>query len=177
MSNNLWLFSRSTKLLIDELKESEAGKIQTDGCLGNRCSETETELDNLSTNVRSDGSFSSQKRTLNAFDAKSYNISDDSDENVTLISLVQSKEGSEKRRPICRTAPVASTFACASPEKSISRSSGGLTVNRKRSRVVLSDDESENDENIYSNRIATRCLVEGSATSDECKLHVVVTLL
>ncbi|XP_057769041.1 protein TONSOKU isoform X2 [Salvia miltiorrhiza] len=160
--------ARKTKNLIDKLKQSKDGEIQPGGSLGDCCSETETESDNLSTDDRSDGSFTPKKHNIpNALGVKCYDTCDESEEDITLISLLQSKKGTRKRRPTCETTPITSCTPCGSPARSISRSSCSLTVNRKRLRVILSDDEGENDENIFSDRIGSRCLVEGIATSDE----------
>lgn len=146
-------------------------EIRPEGFLGDCCSETKTELDNLSTDDMSDGCFSPKKRNLNAAGVKVYDTNDELDENVTLISLLQFKKGT---KPTGGTAPIASSGPCGSPARSISRSCGSLTVNRKRVRVILSDDEDDKDENGCSDRIAGSCLVEGIATSDERMLHTVV---
>ncbi|KAH6756608.1 hypothetical protein C2S51_038907 [Perilla frutescens var. frutescens] len=159
--------ARKTKILIDKLKQSKHEEIQPQGFLGDCCSESKTELDNLSADDRSDGSFSPKRCKLNAFGVKSYDTDDESDENTTLISLLQCKKGTKKQRPTYGTAPITSSRPCGSPARSLSRSSGCLTVSRKRTRVILSDDEGEDDENSCSDRIAGRCLEEGIATSDE----------
>lgn len=175
--NNLWLLLRRTKFLIDKLKQSKNGELEPEGFLGDCCSETKTELDNLSTDDRSDCSFSPNKHEQNALRLKSYDIDDESNENVPLISLLQSNKSTAKQRPACGTAPNASSRPCGSPAQSISRSTGSFTVNRKRVRVILSDDEVENDEDGWSGRMGRRFPVEGIATSDECKLQIMFILI
>ncbi|XP_042020559.1 protein TONSOKU isoform X1 [Salvia splendens] len=159
--------ARVTKILIDKLKQSKDAEIHPGGSPGDFCSETQTELDNLSADDGSDGSFSPKEHKPNAHGVKSYDTCDESEEDITLMSLLRSKKGKRKKKPTCGTTPVASSIPCGSPARSLSRSSGSLTVNRKRVRIILSDDEGENDNNIRSDRIGSRCLVEGIATSDE----------
>ncbi|XP_042025536.1 protein TONSOKU-like isoform X2 [Salvia splendens] len=159
--------ARMTKILIDKLKQSKDAEIQPGGSLRDFCSETQTELDNLSADDKSDGSFSPKEHKANAHGVKSYDTCDESEEDITLMSLLRSRKGKRKKIPTCGTTPVASSIPCGSPARSLSRSSGSLTVNRKRVRIILSDDEGENDDNICSDRIGSRCLMEGIATSDE----------
>ncbi|XP_047972805.1 protein TONSOKU isoform X4 [Salvia hispanica] len=159
--------ARSAKILIDKLKQSKDAEIHPGGSPGDFCSETQTELDNLSADDGSDGSFSPKEHKANAHEVKSYDTCDESEEDITLMSLLRSTKGKRKKKPTCGSTPVASSIPCGSPARSLSRSSGSLTVNRKRVRIILSDDEGENDDNIRSDRISSRCFVEGIATSDE----------
>lgn len=177
MFNNLWLVSRSAKILIDKLKQSKDAEIHPGGSPGDFCSETQTELDNLSADDGSDGSFSPKEHKANAHEVKSYDTCDESEEDITLMSLLRSTKGKRKKKPTCGSTPVASSIPCGSPARSLSRSSGSLTVNRKRVRIILSDDEGENDDNIRSDRISSRCFVEGIATSDERKPRGVVMFI
>ncbi|KAI3451497.1 hypothetical protein Pfo_008162 [Paulownia fortunei] len=159
--------ARRTKLLIDKLKQSKNGELVPEGFLGDCCSETKTELDNLSTDDRSDGSFSPKKYKLNPLRGKSSDIDDEWNENMPLISLLQSNKNIAQQRTACGIAPNASSRPCGSPTQSISRSTGSFTVNRKRVRVILSDDEGENEEDCCSERMVRKRPVEGIATSDE----------
>lgn len=158
----MWLLSRNTKLLIDKFKQLKRGEQELEDSFGSRCSETKTELDSPSTDDMSDGSFSPNKHKRNSWKANSNDIDDELNENIPLISLRKSNKRKAKRRPACGAAPNASSRPHGSPAQSISRSSDSLTVNRKRVRIILSDDEGESDED--------RSPVEGIGTSDECKL-------
>ncbi|KAL0332700.1 UNVERIFIED_CONTAM: protein TONSOKU [Sesamum calycinum] len=163
--------ARRAKLLIDKLKQSKKWELEPEGILGECCSETKTDLDNLSTDDRSDGSFSPKKYKPNLSRVKSNDINDDLDENMPLVSLLQSVKriGKQrtKQRAACGSAPNASSRPCGSPTQSISRSTGSFTVNRKRVRVILSDDEGENEEDSCSRRMVRKCAEEGIATSGE----------
>ncbi|KAG8383782.1 hypothetical protein BUALT_Bualt04G0049500 [Buddleja alternifolia] len=158
--------ARRTKLLIDELKQMKNGQLETRDLLGDCCSETRTELDNLSTSDKSDGSFSPKTYELN-LRSKSNDIDEELNENIPLISLLRSNKKMSKPRTAWRVVPNASPGPCGSPTLSISRSTGSLTVNRKRVRVILSDDEAENEEACSSERMVRKCPAEGIATSDE----------
>ncbi|KAK4416756.1 protein TONSOKU [Sesamum alatum] len=159
--------ARRAKLLIDELKQSNNRELEPEGILGDCCSETKTELDNLSTDDRSDGSFSPKKYKPNPSRVKSNDIDDELDENMPLVSLLQSVKSIAKQKTACGSAPNASSRPCGSPTQSISRSTGSFTVNRKRVRVILSDDEGENEEDSCSRRMVRKCTEEGIATSGE----------
>ncbi|KAL2241219.1 UNVERIFIED_CONTAM: Protein TONSOKU [Sesamum indicum] len=163
--------ARGAKLLIDKLKQSKNWELEPEGILGECCSETKTDLDNLSTDDRSDGSFSPKKYKPNLSRVKSDDIDDDLDENMPLVSLLQSVKSigkqRTKQRTACGSAPNASSRPCGSPTQSISRSTGSFTVNRKRVRVILSDDEGENEEDSCSRRRVRKYAEEGIATSGE----------
>ncbi|KAK6117535.1 hypothetical protein DH2020_048714 [Rehmannia glutinosa] len=159
--------ARRTKLLIDKLKQSKNGELQPESFLGDCCSETETELDVLSTDDRSDDSFSPQKYKLNPLRVKSGDIDEELNEDIPLISLLQSNKNTARQRTDCGIALNAPSRPCGSPTQSISRSTGSLTVNRKRLRVILSDDEGEKEEDLCSERMVRKGPVEGIATSDE----------
>ncbi|GFP84877.1 protein tonsoku [Phtheirospermum japonicum] len=158
--------ARRTRLLIDKLKQSKNGELEPEECLRDLCSETETELDNQSTDDRSDGSFSLKEYKLNPLRVKSSDLDDEMNDNVPLISLLQSNKNTAKRTTVCGIAPNATSKSCESHTRSISRSTGSCTVNRKRVRVILSDDEGEK-EDCCSERMVRKCPVEGIATSDE----------
>ncbi|KAL7102120.1 hypothetical protein ACP275_08G099500 [Erythranthe tilingii] len=160
--------ARRTKSLIDQLKQSQNAKLKPEGNLGNCCSETKTELDNLSADERSDGSFSSKKYKPNPLGLKEPSDSDDElNENIPLVSLLRSNKNIAKQRTACQIAPNACSKPSLSPIKSISRSTGSCTVNRKRGRLILSDDDSENEEELSSRRMVHNGPREGIATSDE----------
>lgn len=163
-------------MLLEKLKQSENAELESKGILGDCCSETQTELDNLSTDDRSDGSFSTKKDKPNPSRAKSSDTDDEFNENTPLISLLRSNKNTAKHRTGCGQAPNISSRPFGSPTESISRSTGSLTVSRKRVRVILSDDEGENEEDCCSRRMVHKSLKEDIATSDECKLQVLFIL-
>ncbi|KAK4393815.1 protein TONSOKU [Sesamum angolense] len=171
--------ARRAKLLIDKLKQSKKWELKPEGILGECCSETKTDLDNLSTDDRSDGSFSPKKYKPNLSRVKSNDIDDDLDEHMPLVSLLQSVKriGKQrtKQRTACGSAPNASSRPCGSPTQSISRSTGSFTANRKRVRVILSDDEGENEEDSCSRRMVRNCAEEGIATSGESLYSLDIT--
>ncbi|KAL2521328.1 Protein TONSOKU [Forsythia ovata] len=159
--------ARKTQLLIDKLKQSENREVDAEDMAVDCCSETETELDDLSPDDRCHSSFSTEKIKLNSTKSKFSDTPDELDEDTPLISLRQPKRNLAK----LRTARVAVTNASTKPPElstqSTSRSSGSLTIGRKRFRVILSDDEG--DEVHCSSRIVHKCPAEGVATSDEYK--------
>ncbi|KZV53838.1 protein TONSOKU [Dorcoceras hygrometricum] len=111
--------ARRTKLLIDELKQPTYVESDDEDSPRNHCSETKTtELDNLSTDDKSDGSFSPELSSRNF-------------------------------------------------SNSVSKSTGSPTVSRKRVRVIISDDECEDDEVYCSEKIFNKGPAERTATSDE----------
>ncbi|CAI9758311.1 unnamed protein product [Fraxinus pennsylvanica] len=120
---------RKIQLLIDKLKQSENRELEAEDMAVDCCSETETEVDDLSLDDRN------------------------------LAKL--------------RTAGVAVPNACTkhpeSSTQSTSRSSGSLTIGRKRIRVILSDDEGEGYKVYCSSKTAHKCPAESVATSDEYK--------
>ncbi|KAL6551954.1 hypothetical protein OROGR_008108 [Orobanche gracilis] len=158
--------ARRTKLLIDKLKQSKNKEGEPEGFLGDCCSETETELDNLLTDDRSDGSFSMKKYKPNPLGEKSSDVDDELNEKVPIISLLQSNKITAKPDFFCGIAPIATSKSCGSPTRSISRSTCSFTANRKRVRLILSDDEGEK-EDCRSERMVRKCSAEGIATSDE----------
>ncbi|KAL2498642.1 Protein TONSOKU [Abeliophyllum distichum] len=161
--------ARKTQLLIDKLKQSENRELDAEDMAVNCCSETETELDDLSPDDRCHSSFSPEKSKLNSTKSKFSDTPDELDEDTPLISLCRPKRNLAK----LRTARVAVTNASTKPPElstqSTSRSSGSLTIGRKRFRVILSDDEGEGDEVHCSSRTVHKCPAEGVATSDEYK--------
>ncbi|XP_051140221.1 protein TONSOKU isoform X2 [Andrographis paniculata] len=156
-----------TKLLIDELKNSKNEELVASGLSVDCCSETKTELDNISADDKSDGSFSPQKCELNPLRGMSSDGGKESNENVPSRSLLQSNKNLVKQQSACGIAHNASSRPCESPRESTCRSTDSSTVNRKRVRVIISDDEGENADDCCSKRLHCKCPAEGIATSEE----------
>ncbi|KAL3824491.1 hypothetical protein ACJIZ3_020520 [Penstemon smallii] len=159
--------ARKTKLLIDQLKQSKNEDLNAEDHLGDCCSETKIELDTQSTDEKSDGSCSPNTSKVNSLTSKSKDSVDDWNENIPLRSLIQSNKKIGKQRTAHGVAANASPSECVSPSQSLSRSAGSLTVNRKRVRVILSDDEGEDEKDHCSEHIVRKHTPEGIATSDE----------
>ncbi|XP_075510488.1 protein TONSOKU [Primulina tabacum] len=156
--------ARRTKLLIDELKQPTNVELDDEDLLGNHCSETKTEMDNLSTDDKSDGSFSPKLSSRNSSKSKANNSADEVIEDITLRSLLQSRKKLHKKKTACGVAPNAPQ---GSTTCSISKSTGSPTVSRKRVRVIISDDEHEDDEVNHSEKLFNKGPAERIATSDE----------
>ncbi|CAA0830202.1 Protein TONSOKU [Striga hermonthica] len=153
--------ARKTKLLIDKLKQSKNGGFEPEG---SRDCCSETQLHNLSTDDRSDGGFSQESGRLSPLVAKSSDLDELLDENIPLASLLQSNRITGKQKTVSGFATNAITRPSESSKDSMSRSAGSL--NRKRMRVILSDDEDENEDSC-SKRLVCEHPGEGTATSDE----------
>lgn len=111
-------------MLIDKFKQSKIGEQELEDSLDVRCSETKTELDKLSTDDISDGSFSAEKHKQNFLETNSNDVDDELTENIPLKSLLKSNKRKAKRRAACRI----SLRPCGSPAKSISRSTDNLQL-------------------------------------------------
>ncbi|XP_073150309.1 protein TONSOKU isoform X2 [Henckelia pumila] len=159
--------ARRTKLLIDELKQPTNVELDDEDSLGNHCSETKTELDNLSTDDKSDGSFSPKRSSRNSSKYEANNSADEVIKDIPLRSLFQSSKKLCKKKTACGVAPNVSFRPCGSPTHSISKSIGSPTVSRKRVRVIISDDELEDDEVYCSEKLFNKGPAERIATSDE----------
>ncbi|XP_022884500.1 protein TONSOKU [Olea europaea var. sylvestris] len=163
--------ARKSQLLIDKLKQSEIRELEAENMAVDCCSETETELDDLSPADRSHSSFLPEKSKLNSMKSKFNDTPDELDEDTPLISLRQPKRNLAKLRTARAAVTKASTKPPESSTQSTSRSSGSLTIGRKRVRVILSDDEDEDegDEVHCSSRTVHKCPTEGVPTLDENK--------
>ncbi|XP_071916680.1 protein TONSOKU-like [Coffea arabica] len=158
--------ARSLKSLIDKLKHLTPKETQGQD-MPNDCSETETEIDDLSLNppeVR----ISPERSISNASRSKSLSANDLS-ENAPLISFLRNGKSAEKLRAVHdATVETAVKLPESSPRKA-SIASGSQAAGRKRIRLVLSDDESENDGEHTSRRTAYNFHAEEVATSNGCK--------
>ncbi|GER29629.1 tetratricopeptide repeat (TPR)-containing protein [Striga asiatica] len=153
--------ARRTKLLIDKLKQSKNGGFEPEG---SRDCCSETQLDNPSTDDRSDGGFSQESGRLSPLVAKSSDLDELLDDDMPLVSLLQSNRIMGKQKTISGFATNAITRPSESSKGSLSTSAGSL--NRKRMRVILSDDEDEKEDSCCE-RLVCEHPVEGIATSDE----------
>ncbi|XP_027181634.1 protein TONSOKU-like [Coffea eugenioides] len=158
--------ARSLKSLIDKLKHLTPKETQGQD-MANDCSETETEIDDLSLNppeVR----ISPERSISNASRSKSLSANDLS-ENAPLISFLRNGKSAKKLRAVHdATVETAVKLPESSPRKA-SIASGSQAVGRKRIRLVLSDDESENDGEHTSRRTAYNFHAKEVATSNGCK--------
>lgn len=154
-------------MAIDKLKQPGSKKIEAKDVAGNYCSETETEIENLSPN-RSEVSLSPERSTSNSIRSKSHSFPDESNENVPLISFLHPGKKASKLRLGHETAVHTSIKLPESSPRATSISAGGQAVGRKRIRLVISDDECENMEQHTSRRTVSRGNEE-VATSNGCK--------
>lgn len=174
---------RRLQLSIDKLKQSQSKDLGVPDLAGDLCSETETEADQ-SPDGESDMSFSPTKSEFGDKKSEFHATSDHSYENLPLTSLLDpnKKLAKLKTTSVARTKPP----ECSPRSLSKSSSSQTETISRKRTRIILSDDEDENDEVHCSGGIVNpgaednqafsshdmfhKFAVEDVATSDDCKL-------
>ncbi|CAH9071124.1 unnamed protein product, partial [Cuscuta epithymum] len=169
--------AKRLQLLIDKLKKSGSDDFGEPDLAGGSCSETETEAGPSPYDV-SDASFSPTK---SEFCNKKFNFHDTADqscEDILLISLLDPKKSAKKK-----ISSISSTIPSDCLPRSLTKSSSSQTdmIGRKRTRVVLSDDD-ENNEILCSGRIVNdtqvslshnvlynKDVVEDVATSDNFK--------
>ncbi|XP_010247270.1 PREDICTED: protein TONSOKU [Nelumbo nucifera] len=158
--------AKRLQLVIDKLKCST--KKDNEACMldGDCCSETETKGNDDLTDTRSNACSSPMI-------TKSVSVRiEEIDEDLPLISLLQSRKNFSKPKGNQLNKPSFSTVPTESSPKSLSKSisSHQPVVGRKRVRVVLSDDERDEHNEIESPRGRNRnCPVEDVATSDDIK--------
>lgn len=172
---------------IDKLKQSQSKDLGVADLAGDLCSETETEADQ-SPDGESDMSFSLTKSEFGDKKSEFHATADHSCEDLPLSSLLDPN----KKLAKLKTTSVAHTKPPDCLLRSLSKSSSSQTetIGRKRTRIILSDDEDENDDAHCSGGIVNpraednhafsshdmfhTFAVEDVATSDDCKL---VTIL
>ncbi|KAH0747368.1 hypothetical protein KY285_009025 [Solanum tuberosum] len=175
--------ARRLQSSIDKLKQSKIGDLEAEHVAGDCCSESETEAGNQSP-ITSYDSITPKKAKRGFKKSKSHS-SEDEFEDLPLKSLIRPSKNLSKLKSAYVETPIATTELPDSPSPSMSRPAGSQAVGRKRVRLVLSDDEDDN-EDVYSSsriistplegemghcsrRISHKCSVETVATSDEFK--------
>ncbi|XP_060184137.1 protein TONSOKU isoform X2 [Lycium barbarum] len=174
--------ARRLQLSIDKLKQSKIGDLEARYVAGDCCSESETEVGGQSPITSYDSI--SPKTTKFGFKKSKSNGSEDESEDLPLISLVRPTKNLAKLKSAYAETTIASPELPDSLSPSMLRPAGSQAVSRKRVRLVLSDDE-ENEDVYSSSRIIStplegemshcsrrtshKCSVETVATSDEFK--------
>lgn len=169
---------------IDKLKQSKIGDLEAQYVAGDCCSESETEV-GIQSPITSYDSISPKTTKLGFEKSKSHGSKDEF-EDLPLISLIRPKKNLSKLKSAYVETTIASTELPDSSSPSMSRPAGSQTVGRKRVRLILSDDEDDNEDVYSSSRIIStplegeigncsrrtshKCSVETVATSDECEL-------
>ncbi|XP_042495456.1 protein TONSOKU [Macadamia integrifolia] len=161
--------ARRLQLKIDNLKNTtKIEEKNVEDC----CSETETEGDDGSTEARSHACNSPKISESNSKRSKPVTMVEEFNDDVPLISLLQStKNVSRMNKAELKKTGVSMELNEALP-KGLIRPIGSQepAVGRKRVRVVLSDDESdEHNETQYSRGRHNNCVVEDYATSYKSK--------
>ncbi|XP_043698218.1 protein TONSOKU [Telopea speciosissima] len=162
--------ARRLQLEIDNLKNTT--KSEEQNMEGDCCSETETEGDDGLIDARSNACLSPKITESTSKRSKPVTIVEEFNDDVPLISLLRST----KNLPRMNTAELKRASVSMEPiealPKGLIRSIGSQepVVGRKRVRVVLSDDESDEHDKIqYSRRRDNNCPVEDVATSNNSK--------
>nr|GMC64406.1 protein TONSOKU [Ipomoea batatas] len=160
--------ARRLQLSIDKLKQSQSKDLGVPDLAGDLCSETETEADQ-SPDGESDMSFSPTKSEFGDKKSEFHATSDHSYENLPLTSLLDpnKKLAKLKTTSVARTKPP----ECSPRSLSKSSSSQTETISRKRTRIILSDDEDENDEVHCSGGIVNPGAEDNQAFSSHDMFH------
>lgn len=171
---------RRLQLLIDKLKKSNDKELETHNVAEDCCSETYTEGNYHLSESRSDACCSPEMSKLNSSRSNSVASLEELNDDVPLISLLQSSKNSPKMKAAQSEKHNISTQPAKVLPKSLSISTSNQQtgVGRKRARVILSDDESEVPNEVERSKgRPDKCPVEAVTTSDECrfKLRVFVT--
>ncbi|XP_010025556.2 protein TONSOKU [Eucalyptus grandis] len=159
--------ARRLQLLIDKLKQSERKELEQSKVAGDCCPETDTEGDDCLSNSRS--STCSSPLTSNSYKRKLHNTVEELNDDAPLISLLHSKKVSPRFRTAAPVEKCGNTMNhMMASSKSSSKSTGDKqkVVDRKRIRLVLSDDEGEMHAQAGSS-MAEPHSMDRAATSDE----------
>ncbi|XP_055832126.1 protein TONSOKU isoform X3 [Solanum dulcamara] len=153
--------ARRLQSSIDKLKQSKIGDLEAQYVAGDCCSESETEVGNQSPITSYD---SISPKTTKLEKSKSHGSKDEF-EDLPLISLIRPKKNLSKLKSAYVETTIASTELPDSSSLSMSRPAGSQTVGRKRVRLILSDDEDDNEDVYSSSRIISTPL-EGEIVKD-----------
>lgn len=159
------LICRRLQALIDKFKQSKGIELEPHIMTAECCSETETEGDDEVSNSRSNVNWSPEISKSSFVKLKPCPSAEEVMDEVPSNTLLPGEDvfklkTAHTTRPITSRGP---TEAC----RSVSRSTDSQTVGRKRVRVILSDDEGENDELQHSRGRFHSSPTEDVATSDE----------
>ncbi|XP_075081059.1 protein TONSOKU isoform X4 [Nicotiana tabacum] len=176
--------ARRLQSSIDKLKKSKVGDLEAQYVAGDCCSESETEVGSQSP-ITSYDSILPKTAKLGFKISKSHGSEDELNEDMPLISLVRPKRNLAKLKSAHVETTIVSTELPNSSSPSMLRPAGSQAVGRKRVRLVLSDDEGDNEDVYSSSRIIStplegemgdcsrrtshKCSVENVATSDQFK--------
>lgn len=131
--------------MIDELKQSKIRELEPQNMKGDCCSETDTEGDDCLSNEMSNRcSYPTKSDFCSSRSCKWEELNDD----VPLISFFHAKKISPKRKEAVCAATCNDHKVCmaVSPQSSSKASGHTQTVlGRKRVRIILSDDDEEED--------------------------------
>ncbi|KAJ4966104.1 hypothetical protein NE237_017953 [Protea cynaroides] len=158
--------ARRLQLKIDSLKQ--ATKMEEQNMERDCCSETATEGDDGSTDAMSHACHSPKISEATSKISKPLTMVEEFNDDVPLISLLQSTRNLSRKNTAEQKRTSVSMDPIEALPKGLIRSIGSQepVVSRKRVRVVLSDDESdEHDEIQYSRGRHNKCPVENVATS------------
>lgn len=156
---------RRIKSIIDELKDSQTEELEPQILKEDCCSETETEGDDQLSN-RSDISCSPEISKLSFSKSKPCPSGEDVLDDVPSISILCPTDSASKSKPRRIRKPATCREQTEISSRSNSRPTSGQAISRKRVRVILSDDESENEVPHSSGRFHISP-AEDVATSDE----------
>jgi hypothetical protein len=160
---------RRLQSLINRLKVSAKQETEAQDIAVNFCSETEPEIDDQSPNM-SNVSTSSERSTSYSPQSKFQGSADDLNENSPLISFFHpSKKIKVKLQTACQADVNPSIKLPDSSPRSTSMSAGSQSVGRKRTRLVLSDEECELDDEYTQSKRVYECQREEVATSNGCE--------
>lgn len=161
------LLYRRLQTVIDKLKQSKTTELEPQIMAEDCCSETETQGDDQMSNSRSDVNWSPEMSKSSFVKLKPCSSAEDLMDDVPSNSLLPN-ENLSKLKTARITNPITSREPTEASCRSISRSTDSQAVSRKRVRVILSDDEGENDELQCPRGRFHNNPAEDVATSDEC---------
>ncbi|XP_042971160.1 protein TONSOKU-like isoform X1 [Carya illinoinensis] len=164
--------ARRLQLLIDKLKQSGDKELERHNVAEDCCSETDTEGNDHLSESRYNACCLPEMSKWNSSRSKSEASVEELNDDVPLISLI----GYGRNSPKMKSAQSGKQNICTQPTKVLPKSLSESTrdqqtvVGRKRVRVILSDDESEEPDEVKCSKGSPgKCPVEAVATSGEFK--------